>query len=106
MSGDEIRNRKAMLFWEHKEAEDRLAALRRNASAVGKAIQQFGEWLETEPEKKLYTRDQEQHGLPVDRLDDRFPKAMSFDDALILADEIRKAIATEKNLREQLAHLP
>ena len=106
MSDDEIKKQKAMLFYEQKEASDRLAALREKATRIGRNIQQFGRWLEGDAAQKLYVRDQEQYGLPVDRLDDVFRDAMSFDGALSLADEIRKATAAEKDLTKRLERHP
>jgi hypothetical protein len=108
MSDNEIRQQKAMLLLEHEEAKKRLAALNEKATRIGRTIQRFGRWLELDPAKKIYIRGQLNHNLPIEFLDDEqtYHAALSFDDALSLADEIRSAVATEKDLAERLSRHP
>ena len=91
MSIDEARQQRGMLLLEHKEALQELAELKERATRIGRDIAQFGNWLAENAAQKVYVRDQEQYGLAVDRLDDRYSTSVEFQQALSLADAIRKA---------------
>jgi hypothetical protein len=109
MSDNEIRQQKAMLLLEHQEAQERLAALQEKATRIGRDVQQFGRWLENDAARQIYIRSQEQYGfgLQLQFLDEpKYRAAVSFDQALQLADEIRKALTTEKDLTERLRRHP
>ena len=80
-----------MLLLETKEAIQELAELIERATRIGQEIAQFGKWLAEDAARKIYVRDQEQYGLPVDRLDDKYSKSVEFQQALSLADAIRMA---------------
>ena len=94
MSIDEARQQRAMLLLDTKEAIQELAELIERATRIGQEIAQFGKWLAEDAARKIYVRDQEQYGLPVERLDDKYSTSVEFQQALSLADAIR--VATKK----------
>ncbi len=105
LSADESRQQKAMLLLEHKEAVDALAELKERAIRIGRDIQQFGKWLADEPARRVYQRNQEQYGLPVDLLEQRYAQALNLEEALALADAIRAAMAKIKDLEDRKRNL-
>jgi hypothetical protein len=107
MSEDEIRRQRGMLLAEHEEAEGKLAALKEKATRIGRNIQEFGRMLEKDPATRIYISGQLNHNLPIERLDEpKYRNALSFEAAIGLADEIRSAIATEKDLADRLKRHP
>jgi hypothetical protein len=107
MSDNEIRQQRAMLLLEHEEARKKLIALQEKATRMGQTILDFGRWLKSDAATKIYISGQLNYNLPVEFLDEsKYRDALSFDGAARLADEIRCAIATEKDLSERLARHP
>jgi len=98
VSADEMKQQKAMLLLEHSEATEELAALKERAIRVGRDIRQFGQWLAEDAARKIYTRDQQQYGVAVDLLDDKFSQAVNFLEATKLADEIRVSMDKVRDL--------
>jgi hypothetical protein len=106
MSDDDKKQQTKDVLYEYHEASENLTALKENARRIGKDIQQFGKWLETEPAEKIYVNTQQQYGLmTANRLDDKYALAVDFQKALILADEIRAATAKVKDLQESKTRL-
>ena len=94
MTDDEKRQQKAMLLLEHQEAENNLAHLREKAGRFSAPIQQVGRWVNHTQSADLYAGyDQEDKKLDatIRTSVDLYRKALNFDEALALMDEIKAA---------------
>lgn len=107
MTDTEMRQQRGMLLVDLEEAQKRLAALQEKAIRVGRAFQEFGRLLEREAATKIYIAGQRNYNLPIEFLDEqKYKAALSFADALQLADDLRSAIASERDLADRLRRHP
>lgn len=105
MSHDELRQQKALLLLDCQEARQELAGLKERARTIGQDIQQFGKWMTDYTSDRIYTRDQDQHGLSVNLLEDKYLDAMNLETALALADQIRRMTVKVKILEQKRREL-
>lgn len=101
MTEDEKRQQKAMLLLEFQEAEHELANLRERAGRVAQPILDVGKWImNASPELGPSVNKVEfsKYDTRIRVNADRYRKAVNFDDALALMDEIATAEKKLENL--------
>lgn len=104
MTDDEKRQQKAMLLLEYQEAEGNLAHLREKASRMQEPFRDIASWLNSATLEFRKTEDF-QLNANVRSNAEAYRKAMNFDSAVSLMDEIQKAEKTVEELARRKSAL-
>lgn len=97
-----------MLLLEFQEAQENLAHLREKAGRVGKPIEDVADWLNnSSPERgpNINSEPNKKRDANIRANLEAYRKAMNFDDALALIDEIKKADELVEQLKLRKAEL-
>jgi hypothetical protein len=104
MVDEEKRQQKAMLLLEYQESEENLAHLREKAERISRLIDCVATWLAHAqiPHPRFLDDDRERNANIQVNLD-RYQKALNFDEALSLMNDIQQAEKKLKGLSDRKA---
>ena len=106
MSNSDLRNEKQLVLLEDHENQEHLRHLRAKAGRISGELQEFARMLEKDPEHKIFDGSkQENHSIAIGDTDPKYRRALSYDAALEIADQIRKALADQKRIDSRKAAL-
>ena len=106
MSQDEIKNQKAVLVIELNDAEEQLGSLKEKAIRIGREFVRFGELMETKPETVIAPTSKGSHGeVGLNHIHPHQIELLHLDNAISLADELRIAARTVRDLKQRLSNL-
>src|SRR5713101_2959584 len=100
MTADEMRGQKAALLLEHQEAQNECNHLLVRAKLAGALIVQFGQWMQSDPERYIFDQRQAKYDSNVEILPDKYRAAVDYQASLDLADQLRQAAQKLRSLTQ------
>jgi len=105
MTDDQMKEQKKEILYQFQESENHYNALKVRASSLGQTIEQFGRWMQTNPEEMIFDSRQAHHGYNINYLEPKYQMALNYQEAMKIAEELRETGEKLTKLRESKARL-